>query len=92
MIFAFYLGVFPLNTGLKKTKRKGKVMSIIQEDRQGFGWLLSKDVNLEMALKYPITSVPPMERYETLQNIYFEMTCLVSTRKFATRKCSLDCR
>ena len=32
-------------------------MSIIQEDRQGFGWLLSKNVNLEVALKYPITSV-----------------------------------
>ena len=47
-----------LNTGLKKTKRKGKVMSIIQEDRQGFGLLLSKNVNLEVALKYPITSVP----------------------------------
>ena len=39
-----------LNTGLKKTKRKGKVMSIIQEDRQGFGWLLSKNANLEVAL------------------------------------------
>ena len=39
-----------LNTGLKKTKRKGKVMPIIQEDRQGFGWLLSKNVNLEVAL------------------------------------------
>ena len=41
-----------LNTGLKKTKRKGKVMSIIQEDRQGFGWLLSKHVNLEVALNH----------------------------------------
>ena len=33
-------------------------MAVIQEDRQGFGWLLCNNTNLHHALQYPITSIP----------------------------------
>ena len=35
-----------------------KAVTVIKEDRQAFGLLLSKDVDLAEALKYSITSLP----------------------------------
>ena len=47
-----------LDTGLKKTKKKSKKLSAVQQDRQGFGFLLSKGIHLKIALQFPITPYP----------------------------------
>ena len=46
-----------INTGLKKKKNIPKAVTIIKEDRQAFGLLLSKEMDLSEAFQYPITSV-----------------------------------
>ena len=47
-----------LDKELKKTKIVQKAVSVMKEDRQAFGVILGKEVNLEDAFRYPVTSVP----------------------------------
>ena len=47
-----------LNTGLKKTKKIWKPVSVMKEDRQAFGVMLGEEENLEETFRYPVTSVP----------------------------------
>ena len=47
-----------LPTGLKKTKKQPKAVSILKQDRQAFGTLLTKSINLETAFQHPLTEVP----------------------------------
>ena len=47
-----------LPTGLKKKKKVNKAVTGLIEDRQAFGVLLSKGVDLNYAFQYPITSLP----------------------------------
>ena len=46
-----------LDTGIKKKPRANKA-SLIKEDRQAFGIVLSKNIDLEEALQYPLTAFP----------------------------------
>ena len=43
---------------MEKKKRVPKSVSVLKEERQAFGLLAAKAMNLRDALKYPITSVP----------------------------------
>ena len=47
-----------INDGMGKKKRTPKAVSVLKEDRQAFGLLAAKAMNLTDALRYPITSVP----------------------------------
>ena len=47
-----------LTTGLKKTKKQPKAVSIPKQDRQASGTLLTKSVNLEVAFQHPLTEIP----------------------------------
>ena len=47
-----------LKTGLAKEVKKPKSVSVLKEDRQAFGTMLSQSINLEEALRYPLTLVP----------------------------------
>ena len=47
-----------LTTGLKKTKKQPKAVSILKQDRQASGTLLTKSVNLEVAFQHPLTEIP----------------------------------
>lgn len=47
-----------LETGIKKTKKTPRVMSILKEDTQAFGVLCAKAVSLKEAFTFPITSIP----------------------------------
>ncbi len=47
-----------LKTGLAKQIKKQKCVSILKEDRQAFGSMLSQSIDLEEALPFPLTSVP----------------------------------
>ena len=46
-----------LDAGLKRKLRANKA-SAIKEDRQGFGIVLSGNIDLEEALQYPLTTFP----------------------------------
>ena len=46
-----------LNTGIVKAKTN-KVVDVMKEDRQAFGILVAKFVNIKEASKFPITSLP----------------------------------
>ena len=45
-------------TGIEKKKKAPKAVQILKEDRQAFGLMVSKSVNMEEAFNYPITTVP----------------------------------
>ena len=47
-----------LPTGSKKEKKVPKVMTLLKQDRQTFGTMLSNSVDLHTAFKYPLTAVP----------------------------------
>ena len=47
-----------IDTGLKKRVKPSKAVTVLKQDRQAFGTLLSKSVDLEEAFAYPVTSVP----------------------------------
>ena len=47
-----------IDTGLKKRMKRSKAVTVLKQDRQAFGTLLSKSVDLEEAFAYPVTSVP----------------------------------
>ena len=47
-----------LMTGMETKKRKSKEVSVLTEDKQAFGIIISKAASLEEAFKYPITSLP----------------------------------
>ena len=47
-----------LTTGLKKTKKQPKAVSILKQDRQASGTLLTKSINLEVAFQHPLTEIP----------------------------------
>ena len=47
-----------LNTGLRKEKTVNKALSIVKEDKQAFGTLLSNNTDLNIAFQYPLTSYP----------------------------------
>ncbi|CAM1319293.1 Uncharacterised protein r2_g2746 [Pycnogonum litorale] len=47
-----------LKTGLEKVKRTPAAITVVKEDRQAFGLLVSKPGNLQEAFTHPITSVP----------------------------------
>ena len=47
-----------IDTGLKKKVKPSKAVTVLKQDRQAFGTLLSKSVDLEEAFAYPVTSVP----------------------------------
>ena len=48
----------PINNGMEKKKRVLKAVSVLKEDRPAFGLLTTKAVNLHIALKHPLTTVP----------------------------------
>ena len=41
-----------------KKKRAPKVVSVLKEDRQAFGLLTTKAVDLRTVLKHPLTTIP----------------------------------
>ena len=47
-----------LATGLKKKSKVPKAVTVLKQDRQAFGTLLSRSVSLSEAFKYPLTAVP----------------------------------
>ncbi len=47
-----------IDTGLKKRVKPSKAVTVLKQDRQAFGTLLSKSVDLEEAFAYSVTSVP----------------------------------
>jgi hypothetical protein len=47
-----------LRTGLSKQAKQPRKVSVLKEDRQAFGDLLSKSIDIEEAMQYPLTSVP----------------------------------
>ena len=47
-----------LNTGIIRVKKPIKAISVLKEDRQAFGLIISKAVSLKEAFSFPITSVP----------------------------------
>ena len=47
-----------LNTGLQRKTKVPKMVTVLKQDRQAFGSLLSKSVSLEEAFEYPVTSLP----------------------------------
>ncbi len=47
-----------LKTGLEKVKRTPAAVTVVKEDRQAFGLLVSKAGSLEEAFTHPITTVP----------------------------------
>ena len=47
-----------LRTGLSKQAEQPRKVSVLKEDRQAFGDLLSKSIDIEEAMQYPLTSVP----------------------------------
>ena len=47
-----------LTTGLKMTKKEPKAVSILKQDRQAFGTLLTKSINLEVEFQHPLTEIP----------------------------------
>ena len=47
-----------LRTGLTKEKIQNKQISVLKEDRQAFGILISKTATLDEAFQYPLTTVP----------------------------------
>ena len=47
-----------IDTGMKKKKKETNEVSLLKEDRQAFGLLISKVETLEEAFKYPLTTVP----------------------------------
>ena len=47
-----------VDTGLKKKAKPPKTVTVLKQDRQAFGTLLSKSVSLEEAFAFPATSVP----------------------------------
>ena len=47
-----------LKNGLEKKKKKPKEVTLLQEDCQAFGILVSKAHSLDEAFQYPLTSVP----------------------------------
>ena len=46
-----------IDTGLKK-KKSATIVSVIKEDRQAFGLIISKGISLWEAFQYPITNIP----------------------------------
>ena len=47
-----------IDTGIQKTKKAPRAISIIKEDTQPFGVICAKAVRLEEAFNFPITSIP----------------------------------
>ena len=47
-----------LRTGLSKQAKQPRKVSVLKEDRQAFGDLLSKSIDIKEAMQYPLTSVP----------------------------------
>ena len=47
-----------LQTGIEKPKKTPKAVSILKEDRQAFGLLVSKAASIEEAFAFPITTIP----------------------------------
>ena len=47
-----------LRTGLSKQAKQPRKVSVLKEDRQAFGDLLSKSIDIEEVMQYPLTSVP----------------------------------
>ena len=47
-----------IDTGVKKTKKQPRTISILKEDTQAFGVICAKAVSLEEASDFPITSIP----------------------------------
>ena len=47
-----------LSTGVIKKKTTPKALTLMKEDRQAFGLIISKAVSINEAFMYPITSVP----------------------------------
>ena len=46
-----------MQTGLSKYTKQPRKVSVLKEDRQAFGDLLSKSIDIEEAMQYPITFV-----------------------------------
>eukprot|EP00794_Sanderia_malayensis_P020960 gene20960-23010_t len=47
-----------IDTGMKKKVKTPKVVTVLKQDRQAFGTLLSKGVSLNEAFQYSVTSLP----------------------------------
>ncbi len=47
-----------LPTGFKKEKKVPKVMTVLKQDIQALGTMLSNSVDLHITFKYPLTAVP----------------------------------
>ena len=47
-----------LNTGIIRVKKPIKAISVLKEDRQAIGLIISKSVSLKEAFSFPITAVP----------------------------------
>ena len=62
-----------LDIELKKTKQIKKTVWVMKEDKQTFRVMLGKEMDLEEASRYPVTSVPLMHfqirLLEKFQNI-----------------------
>ena len=57
---SFFQPITRLNivTGVKKTNKQPRTISILKEDRQAFGVICANAVSLEEAFDFPIASIP----------------------------------
>ena len=84
-----------LPTGLKKEKKVSKVMTVLKQDRQALGTMLSNSLVLYIAFKYPLTVVllsiatPEGKLRQSPKNVFRNF--MVEESKLVTNDCPKKC-
>ena len=74
-----------LRTGLSKQTKQPRKVSVLKEDRQDFGDLLSKSIDIEEAMQYPLLSHLLLQRLKELcdqhRSNYFVISSLSNQKQ-----------